>query len=123
MIVPAQVLFLHPTYNIVLLQYDPELLGETKVSSATLYQPKEDALKFNLPKKGESCLLMILGDDSTPMIRETKISNVTELYSSQSVPPKFRATNVEKIEVETPLYGKGNKIWFLPEISCLMTAD
>ena len=67
--VPGRVVFLHPTHNIALLQYDPALLGDIEITAPTL------ATSF--PKIDADLELVGYRNDGT--VRRQAVSNVSEV--------------------------------------------
>ncbi|KAJ3179210.1 serine protease [Irineochytrium annulatum] len=93
--IPGKILYIHQIYNFAVLQYDPFLLGETPVTSATL----SDKVLL----QGDSVHLVCLSKSYQPLARKTIVTNVRQFYVAEPIPPSYRATNVEGIELENPI--------------------
>jgi hypothetical protein len=110
--IPGRVVFLHPTYNLAFLRYDPHLLGTTPVVSAVL-DPQE-------LKAGEQLNFIGIKASQKVVISKCPISDVISLsrkiirqsiIATQSlnhlVPrcdiPRFRATNYEGAFLDSTL--------------------
>jgi len=102
--IPGRVVFLHPTYNLTFIRYDPKLLGTTPVVSAIL-EPQE-------LKAGEQFNFIGIKASQKVVISKCPISDVVSLSSNYTltvnsphhlndcvVPrcdiPRFRAINFE----------------------------
>ncbi|KAJ3189095.1 serine protease [Gaertneriomyces sp. JEL0708] len=94
-IVPGKLIYLHQTYNYAVLEYDTALLGETFVPEVTL---SEKPLEM-----GDSVHLVALSKAYQPLIRKTIVTNVRQFYVSEPLPPAYRSTNIEGIELENPV--------------------
>jgi len=87
--IPAEVFYLHPAHNLALLSYDPLLLGDTPVRSATL-RPVD----FEV---GDDVWLVGLSSRERIISRETQVSRVEAPRLLLKNPPRFRQTNIELV--------------------------
>ena len=88
--VPAQVAHIHPTHNLVLLRYDPELVAGIPTNSAPL--------EANSFQPGQSH--RIVGLDSELKIREQTgtLAEVEPLSLGPASPPRFHTANTEVLQ-------------------------
>ncbi|KAI8853479.1 hypothetical protein BC829DRAFT_424639 [Chytridium lagenaria] len=93
--VPARILYIHQLYNFAVVEYNPELLGNTPVASASLSD--KELLQ------GDYVYLVCLTKSYQPLVRKTIVTNVRQFYVSEPIPPSYRAMNVEGIELENPI--------------------
>lgn len=95
-IVPGRIVFLHPYQNYAVVAYDPALV-DAPITSAEL---------SDMPiQQGDS--LLFVGHTQTRRVVATR-TNVTDISSavvpySQEVSPRYRATNIESISLDTQL--------------------
>ena len=89
--VPASVRFIHPAHNLALLQYDPALIGDTPVRSATLASVP--------PKQGESVWVIGLRPDHKLIYRQTQVASVDPVFLPLSRTMRFRETNLEALSL------------------------
>ncbi|ORX58943.1 trypsin-like serine protease [Hesseltinella vesiculosa] len=94
-VIPAKVIFLHPTQNFALAQYDPVLIGDTNVLSAPL---SSDPLN-----QGHKVTLVAHNRNQRPICLQTTVTDVTPVTIPHSPTPRFRAINMEAITLDTPL--------------------
>jgi S1-C subfamily serine protease len=88
--VPAEVVYLHPEHNFAVLRYDPALLGDSPVKSATL---RADELS-----PGEDLWVVGLSRDGKVVGREAKVERIDPLTLPLPTPPQFREANLEVID-------------------------
>ena len=74
-LIPAKILFLHPTHNLAFLSYDPSLLGDTPVESAPL-SPIE-------LKQGNKTTLVALNHNHVPVCVDTSVTDITAIVIPQ----------------------------------------
>jgi len=103
LIIQAKVTFIHPVYNFTLLSYDVTAIGNTDVKSAVLDME-------NKLTQGDTVSLVMLSDDNSLLVRNTTVKSITEMYAAPSTPPRWRPTNVEKIELNDSSFGCGGVI-------------
>ncbi|KAL4582445.1 hypothetical protein LXL04_006994 [Taraxacum kok-saghyz] len=96
--IPAEVVFLHPVHNYAIIAYDPSALGPNGASvvrAATLLP--EPALR-----RGESVYLVGLSRSLQATSRKSVVTNpCAALNISSADSPRYRATNMEVIELDT----------------------
>ncbi|OMH84964.1 Pro-apoptotic serine protease [Zancudomyces culisetae] len=98
LVITAKIVFLHPVYNFTVLQYNPELLGETDVEELK-FSPEY----YNGTKKliqGDEAILVGVGSDHNPFVRRTLVSSRGMLSTNESSPPRWRVSNVEGIKLD-----------------------
>jgi hypothetical protein len=100
-LVPGLVVFVHPTQNFSVISYDPTLLGKTPIRP-----PEFDTRPVT---QGDDVVMVVLssGDMHEPLVKKTRVTNVSELYARQCPTPRFRSINAERIEVDEPIMGLG----------------
>ncbi|KAI8641222.1 trypsin-like cysteine/serine peptidase domain-containing protein [Parasitella parasitica] len=95
LVIPAKVLFLHPTHNFAVVQYDPKLLGDTDVLSAPF---SEKTLS-----QGHKVTLVANNHNQRPVCLNTVITDVTCVTIPHNGTPRFRSINMDAITLDTPL--------------------
>jgi len=93
--IPATVRFVHPLHNFSIIQYDPRLLGGTKLRSAKL--------RSQPPKIGESLWLMGLTPKGQLVARRSDVTKMDELGLSRQSPPRFREQNIQLATLDDTL--------------------
>ncbi|KAI0244473.1 hypothetical protein L0F63_001554 [Massospora cicadina] len=93
-VIPARVLYLHPTQNFALLAYEPRLVGATPVRSAAISDVKlQQGHKVNLVGFNQN-------------FRMTSVSTVVADVNFVTIPeeslPRFRCINTNAITVDSP---------------------
>ncbi|CAO3638628.1 unnamed protein product [Cunninghamella echinulata] len=94
-ILPAKVLYLHPTQNYAIAQYDSKLLGETNVLSA----PLSDKPLL----QGHKVVLVAHNRNQRPICLSTSVTDVTCVTIPHNATPRYRAINMDAITLDTPL--------------------
>jgi S1-C subfamily serine protease len=91
-IIPGQLLLLHPFYNYVVLTYDPTLIGDTLVKP----------IEFNLTglNQGDKVNFVGLSSDQSVIMKKTSVSSVSNIGTRECSPPRWRAMNVEGIKID-----------------------
>lgn len=95
LVIPAKVLFLHPTHNFAVVQYDPKLLGDTDVISA----PFSDKTLL----QGHKVTLVAHNHNQRPVCLNTVVTDVTCVTIPHNGTPRFRSINMDAITLDTPL--------------------
>jgi len=85
--VPGRVRYLHPVHNLVVLQYDPELLGEYDVQAVS-FQEREVQV-------GDQVWQVGLDSNGGLVEYPTSVAWTGALYLGASRTPRFRDVNVE----------------------------
>jgi S1-C subfamily serine protease len=89
--VPAQVAYIHPAHNLVVLRYDPALLGDTAVASADL--------RARDLEPGDELWLVGLTPRNQIVSEATRISQVEVPELPLPQPPRFRESGLEVVTV------------------------
>ncbi|HEX7029749.1 MAG TPA: PDZ domain-containing protein, partial [Gammaproteobacteria bacterium] len=97
--IPARVVYVHPLHNLVVLKYDPALLGDTPVEAAPLH-PVE-------PAPGEPLWVIGFQPDQTLQSRSSRMQATEPLRLPLSSTFRFRDTNLEVFQLEDPVMGDG----------------
>jgi len=84
--VPAEVVFMHPTHNFAVVQYDPGRVGAVQVEAVELYDEELE--------KGDSVWLVGLDRKQTLVSLPTTIEAAEVLELGVSGTPRFRDANV-----------------------------
>lgn len=93
--IPARISYVHPLHNLALIEYDPELLGETPVKSARLHAAK--------PKTGEPLWVIGFQPDQTLQTRSSEMQSTEPLRLPLSSTFRFRDANLETWRLEDKL--------------------
>ncbi|KAI7749040.1 hypothetical protein M8C21_009946, partial [Ambrosia artemisiifolia] len=96
--IPGEVVFLHPVHNYAIVAYDPSVIGPdgNSVVRAAQLLP-EPALR-----RGDSVYLLGLSRSLQATSRKSVVTNPCAALSINSADsPRFRATNMEVIELDT----------------------
>ena len=89
--VPGRVLWLHPSHNFAVVQYDPPLLGDTPVRAVTFRDTELEV--------GDQVWHVGLGRDQRVNVTKTKLRTVEAFTSGLADPPQFTDSNVEVVDV------------------------
>ncbi|XP_070041819.1 protease Do-like 7 isoform X2 [Nicotiana tomentosiformis] len=96
--IPAEVVFLHPFHNFALVAYDPSALG---AAGASVIRAAE-LLPEPALCRGDSVYLVGLSRSLQATSRKSIVTNPSAaLKSGSSDVPRYRATNLEVIELDT----------------------
>ncbi len=85
--VPGHVEYIHPLHNLAVISYDPKLIGNTPVKSATFVQKKLDP--------GEGVAVVGLGPDNNLLSQSAEVATVQPANLPLSRTLRFRDTNLE----------------------------
>jgi S1-C subfamily serine protease len=88
---PARVEFIHPLHNLAVLRYEPALIGDTPVRSATL---AKDQLR-----SGDEVVVIGLRGDHRLASQSTTVSSIDALNLPLSRTLRFRDANLETIQL------------------------
>ncbi|KAI3747800.1 hypothetical protein L6452_10459 [Arctium lappa] len=96
--IPGEVVFLHPVHNYALVAYDPSALGSAGASAVRAAELlPEPALR-----RGDSVYLVGLSRSLQATSRKSVVTNpCAALNISSADSPRYRATNMEVIELDT----------------------
>ncbi|KAI8327906.1 trypsin-like cysteine/serine peptidase domain-containing protein [Choanephora cucurbitarum] len=95
LVIPAKVLFLHPTHNFTIVQYNPKLLDKTDVMSAPF---SEKTLS-----QGHKVTLVAHNHNQRPVCLSTVVTDITCITIPHNGTPRFRSINMDAITLDTPL--------------------
>lgn len=90
--VPGTLVYLHPTHNVAIIRYDPELLGDLGVEAVTFDERPVE--------KGDKVWQIGLDAAHDLVSVQTEVEAVEPLTVGQAQTPRFRDTNIEAIWVE-----------------------
>ncbi|KAL7753110.1 hypothetical protein RI367_001562 [Sorochytrium milnesiophthora] len=94
-IIPAEVVFIHPTHNFTFLKYDPALIGQTPVASAPI---SDTAVE-----QGMTVEFLAFNHNQRPVHVTTTVTDITPIFIPCSTEPRSRAINFNAISLDTPL--------------------
>lgn len=89
---PAQVIYLHPIHNFVVLRYDPALLEDTEVGEI---QFRDEPVSV-----GETVWQVGLDSSSNLIEFKTTVAKVGPQWFGASKTPRFRETNIEAFSLQ-----------------------
>ncbi|KAL4577571.1 hypothetical protein LXL04_013680 [Taraxacum kok-saghyz] len=96
--IPGDVIFLHPVHNYALIAYNPSSLGP---AAASVIKPAQ-LLPEPALRRGESVYLVGLSRSLQATSRRSIVTNpCAALNITSADSPRYRATNMEVIEVDT----------------------
>ncbi|KAJ9056296.1 hypothetical protein DSO57_1034599 [Entomophthora muscae] len=97
---PGEVVFLHPTLNLVFVRYDASLAQGNIVSAD---------LRFEAPalKAGDDVQFVGVSADHSILVKRSTISGVYAINTRPSLPPRWRATNIEGIKLDASISSQG----------------
>ncbi|KAF2012108.1 trypsin-like serine protease [Aaosphaeria arxii CBS 175.79] len=91
--VEAKIVFLHPLQNYAIVKYDTSLVN------APVKTPK---FSTEFIKKGEDTIFFGLNQNFRPVVAKTVVTDITTVaIPASAVTPRYRATNVDAITVDT----------------------
>ena len=97
--VPATVVALHPIHNLALLRYDPSLLGDTPVRSATLSSRRLEP--------GDDTWFVGRKMDEQLVVRGTEVTEERAMMLGVPSRPRFRELNLDVLEIGASLDSGG----------------
>jgi pro-apoptotic serine protease NMA111 len=97
--IPGQVLFVHPLHNMAVVKYDPALLGDTEVESATLKNRKFE--------QGDEVWLVGIKSDHSLLVEKMNVASIESLEFSIPQTPKFRESNLDVISLNNAPFSRG----------------
>jgi pro-apoptotic serine protease NMA111 len=94
-IVDGEVVFLHPTQNYTIIKYDPSLV-EAPIQAAKL---SEEYIK-----QGDDTIFFGFNHNYRPVVAKTVVTDITTVgIPASAATPRYRATNLDAITVDTSL--------------------
>jgi len=97
--IPGKVLFVHPLHNMAIVQYDPDLLGDTNATSASL--------KNQQLEPGDDIWLLGIKSDHSLSVQVMSVASVDPMEFSIPKTPRFREANLDVININNPPYSQG----------------
>ncbi|QLL32790.1 hypothetical protein HG536_0D03120 [Torulaspora globosa] len=98
-VIPANVVFLHPTQNYAILQYDPSLI------QAAVITPK---LSNKRLKRGDKAQFVGITHNNRLVTSETNVTDISSVSIPSNLIPRYRATNLEAISIDCNVSTKCN---------------
>ncbi|SCU96171.1 LANO_0E12706g1_1 [Lachancea nothofagi CBS 11611] len=98
-IVPAEVIFLHPTQNYAVVKYDPSLV------KAPVETPR---LSFERMKRGDRAHFIGYTHNNRLVSSDTKVTDISSLSIPSNLIPRYRATNLEAIGIDCNVSSRCN---------------
>ncbi|QLQ79665.1 hypothetical protein HG537_0C03130 [Torulaspora globosa] len=98
-VIPANVVFLHPTQNYAILQYDPSLI------QAAVITPK---LSDKRLKRGDKAQFVGITHNNRLVTSETNVPDISSVSIPSNLIPRYRATNLEAISIDCNVSTKCN---------------
>ncbi|KAI9504102.1 hypothetical protein BX070DRAFT_190328 [Coemansia spiralis] len=92
-LIPAKLLFLHPTHSIAIIQYNPKHLGKSDIYAAPL---SERPLK-----QGDETRLVTQSPFGGPVCIKTIVSGVSPVSIKECTEPRWRCINTEAVYLES----------------------
>ena len=89
--IPAQVVFLHPLHNLAVIRYEPRLIGDTPVRSATLAN--------TTLSPGDELWVVGLRGDHRLVSQSTQVASIEAVNFPLSRTLRFRNANLETIQL------------------------
>ncbi|GMP31074.1 hypothetical protein CsSME_00005446 [Camellia sinensis var. sinensis] len=100
--IPGEVVFLHPVHNFALVAYDPSALGAVGASAVRA----AELLPEPPLRRGDAVILVGLSRSLQATSRKSVVTNPFAALNIGSADcPRFRATNMEVIELDTDFGG------------------
>lgn len=93
--IPGRVIYLHSYHNFAIIQYDPTNIGTTVTEQAVW-----DELRLNV---GDETFMIGLAKSHHLVYKSTTVLSRRGLTVRECNPARFRATNLEVVEVSNPL--------------------
>lgn len=96
-LVPAKVVFLHPTQNYAIVQYDPSLV-DAPVCTPVLANERLE--------RGDETNFIGYMYSNTLISSKTKVNGISSLSVPNDIIPRYRATNLEVISIDSNISTK-----------------
>ncbi|CAK4192398.1 unnamed protein product [Aphanomyces euteiches] len=90
--VPARIRFVHPIHNFAIIQYDPKLLGETRLESIRLSNEELHV--------GGQADFVGLTSTWTVVAMKSLVTKIDRLVLRDFQPPRYKASNVEVLHFD-----------------------
>ncbi|KAL3232472.1 Uncharacterized protein RNJ44_04388 [Nakaseomyces bracarensis] len=92
LVIPANVVFLHPTQNYAIVQYDPSLV------KAPVQTPKLSGKRM---VRGDSAQFIGFTHNNRLVTSETTVTDISSVSIPSNLIPRYRATNLEAISIDS----------------------
>ena len=89
--VVGNVKYIHPTHNIAVVSYDPELIGDTPVRAAKL--------NTRIPDPGEKLWVIGLYSDNKPVYQASELASIEPVNLPLSRTMRFREANLDTLDL------------------------
>ncbi|CDO96444.1 unnamed protein product [Kluyveromyces dobzhanskii CBS 2104] len=96
-LVPAKVVFLHPTQNYAIVQYDPSLV-DAQITTPVLGSERLE--------RGDETNFIGYMYSNTLINSKTKVNGISSLSVPNDIIPRYRATNLEVISIDSNISTK-----------------
>ncbi|KAJ2742437.1 hypothetical protein GGI20_004492 [Coemansia sp. BCRC 34301] len=93
-IIPARLLFQHPTFSYAIIQYNPKHVGATKVKAIRFSEKTLEA--------GDSVRMVVMSKYETPACLSAQVSNILPIETMSFEPPRWRSINAEVAQLDNP---------------------
>lgn len=97
--VPAEVIFLHPTQNYAVVKYNPALID------APVITPKLSSKRL---QRGDKIQFVGFTHNNRLVTSETNVSDISSVSIPSNLIPRYRATNLEAISIDCNVSTKCN---------------
>ncbi|CCF60274.1 hypothetical protein KAFR_0J02100 [Kazachstania africana CBS 2517] len=98
-VLPATVEFLHPTQNYVIVKYDPSLVKADTISAK---------LSDKRMKRGDKAQFVGFTHNNRLVTSETVVTDISSVSIPSNIIPRYRATNLEAISIDSNVSTKCN---------------
>mmetsp|Transcript_3512 Transcript_3512/g.4724 ORF Transcript_3512/g.4724 Transcript_3512/m.4724 type:complete len:941 (-) Transcript_3512:1634-4456(-) len=107
--VPAETVFMHPIYNLAIIQFNPARLIGKGVKVAQARVPVDPKLK-----PGDACMFLGLTAKEEKLIQKCNVTSKESPYFGKSNPPRYVQTNQEFLVFDqtVSLYSSNGGIFF-----------
>ncbi|KAJ2861811.1 hypothetical protein GGI22_002354 [Coemansia erecta] len=110
--IPASVVYLHPTLNFAVAQYDPLLLGDTPVVSAKISSTRV--------VEGDSLILHAYNNGKSLGSVSTTATTIEPMNIPKHSPPRFRSINADWFKLDTRVAQKYYTGFLTDEDQCIV---
>ncbi|KAJ2230991.1 hypothetical protein H4R99_003488 [Coemansia sp. RSA 1722] len=97
-VLPAQVVLLHPTHNFAVVRFDPARLDGAPPPDLPVDEDHYAGVKQL--EQGDNVYVVAVTGDQTPVVRRTRVAARTMVATAECAPPRFRCVNVEGVRLD-----------------------